>query len=277
MQDRYACDIGDFGKLGLLRFLFSETDFRLGVNWYLVPDEEGNADGMKIEYLLDINDKNERFKDCDSDDLYKKLQQIVKPEMEDRKIVSKGKRAVSEFEKNKILSNATIFYSEKLDFDKAKATGRNFEVERNQWVKKGFGQLKDCDVVFFDPDNGFPPYNDKKREFSTKKNQKKSGKYVYYDELKDYWYEGKGRSLIIYQHRTMEPADKYLRRFESIKDYIPQAQNIFYVRWHPISVRDYIFVLKPFHRKKLCERLNEMFKPNCKWSKLFSLHRIEDC
>jgi hypothetical protein len=190
--------------------------------------------------------------------------------MEGEKIVSKGKRVVSEIEKNKILPDATIFYSEKLDFDKVKATGRNFEAERNLWVKKGFGQLKDCDVIFFDPDNGFPPYNDKKREFSTKKNQKKSGKYVYYDELKDYWCEGKGRSLIIYQHRTRE--NKYLKRFERIKEFIPQAQSIFYVRF---PFRDYVFVLKPFHRKKICERLDEMFRS--KWSDFSSLHKIEDC
>ena len=37
MQDRYAGDIGDYGKLGLLRSL-SRTGLRIGVNWYLTPD-----------------------------------------------------------------------------------------------------------------------------------------------------------------------------------------------------------------------------------------------
>ena len=33
MQDRYAGDIGDFGKFGLLRAL-SSAGLSIGVNWY---------------------------------------------------------------------------------------------------------------------------------------------------------------------------------------------------------------------------------------------------
>ena len=33
MQDRYAGDIGDFGKIALLRSL-KEQGFNIGVNWY---------------------------------------------------------------------------------------------------------------------------------------------------------------------------------------------------------------------------------------------------
>ena len=38
MQDRYAGDIGDFIKLGLLRAL-AGSDLNLYINWYLTPDE----------------------------------------------------------------------------------------------------------------------------------------------------------------------------------------------------------------------------------------------
>ena len=46
MQDRYAGDIGDFGKIGLLRALQSQG-LSVAVNWYLVEvmDSEKNADG----------------------------------------------------------------------------------------------------------------------------------------------------------------------------------------------------------------------------------------
>ena len=37
MQNRYAGDIGDFGKLGLLRTLYA-AGFSVGVNWYLNPN-----------------------------------------------------------------------------------------------------------------------------------------------------------------------------------------------------------------------------------------------
>ena len=48
MQNRYAGDIGDFGKLGLLRTLYA-AGFSVGVNWYLNPNltskELNNKDG----------------------------------------------------------------------------------------------------------------------------------------------------------------------------------------------------------------------------------------
>ena len=54
MQDRYAGDLGDFLKLGLLRYLVAATDgrpaLRLGVVWYRVPDEAHNADGKHVAY-----------------------------------------------------------------------------------------------------------------------------------------------------------------------------------------------------------------------------------
>ena len=46
MQDRYAGDIGDYGKIGLLKALYSQG-LSIAVNWYLVEvmDSEKNADG----------------------------------------------------------------------------------------------------------------------------------------------------------------------------------------------------------------------------------------
>ena len=49
MQDRYAGDIGDFVKLGLLRAI--SPGRRLGVAWYRFPDESHNGDGRHIGYL----------------------------------------------------------------------------------------------------------------------------------------------------------------------------------------------------------------------------------
>ena len=43
MQNRYTGDIGDFAKYGLLRALC--PGHRLGVAWYLYPDESHNEDG----------------------------------------------------------------------------------------------------------------------------------------------------------------------------------------------------------------------------------------
>ena len=53
MQNRYTGDIGDFGKLGLLRVLHS-AGLSIGVNWYLTPDETHNGDGRHIAYYSDV-------------------------------------------------------------------------------------------------------------------------------------------------------------------------------------------------------------------------------
>jgi hypothetical protein len=70
MQNRYAGDVGDFGKLGLLRQLIS-SQLDIGVNWYLVPDESHNADGKHIGYITDT-----RYNGCD-DSLRNSLKEIV--------------------------------------------------------------------------------------------------------------------------------------------------------------------------------------------------------
>ena len=55
MQDRYAGDIGDFGKYGLLRALCGADEhgpaLELGVLWYRVPNEDHKTDGRIIDYL----------------------------------------------------------------------------------------------------------------------------------------------------------------------------------------------------------------------------------
>ena len=49
MQNRYVGDIGDYLKLGILRAL--PPGHRLGVAWWLYPDENHNRDGRHIGYL----------------------------------------------------------------------------------------------------------------------------------------------------------------------------------------------------------------------------------
>ncbi len=57
----YSGDLGDFSKLGLFRHL-SQTGLSIGLNWYLVPDEGHNNDGMYTGYLDDPS-----FDCCDPD------------------------------------------------------------------------------------------------------------------------------------------------------------------------------------------------------------------
>lgn len=49
MQDRYAGDVGDFVKLGLLRAI--SPGKWLSVAWYRFPDESHNGDGRHVGHL----------------------------------------------------------------------------------------------------------------------------------------------------------------------------------------------------------------------------------
>ena len=110
MQNRYTADIGDFGKYGLLRALCSPVDdgskLRLGVVWYLVPDESHNADGKFIRYLAPSQKNDRRFKRCDPE-LYDALADII----------CKKDRNVSSIRKCSILPHGTVFYEEPLTFE----------------------------------------------------------------------------------------------------------------------------------------------------------------
>ncbi len=65
---------------------------------------------------------------------------------------------------------------------------------RREWLKGALKATKDCDLVFFDPDNGLEVK-------STKAHHDKGPKFVFYDELLPFWQ--RGQSLVIYQHKNM--------------------------------------------------------------------------
>lgn len=132
MQDRYAGDIGDYIKYTLLRRL-SEGK-RLGVAWYLFPDQPGKGDGRHIQYLS----RPERWKDLD-------------PRVFDamKKIVS-GTRSVAAVEASGLLPGA-VFAGERLD---PELLGQPRGPGRTAWFDRTMDTLRGCDIVFADPDNG---------------------------------------------------------------------------------------------------------------------------
>src|SRR5258705_2254990 len=86
MQDRYAGDIGDFGKLALLRALSPER--KLGVCWYLCTGEgEDNNDGAHVKYL----EQPDRFRALEPE-VFAALGKLVK-----------GERSVAALEKTRLL------------------------------------------------------------------------------------------------------------------------------------------------------------------------------
>lgn len=192
MQDRYAGDIGDFGKIGLLKYL-QKQGFSMGVNWYLAstPDVEKNADGTfkRDDGRYIIQDK---IKECD-------------PYIAEAltKIAGSKDRSVSAIQKADLIPGA-VYYDEYLTVD-----------NRAGWHKKALERFKDCDLVFLDPDNGLLVK-------SVGKKSARSVKYVFYEEVKDYLEAGK--SVIVYNHRSRKYVTNY---FGDIEDMLQEKVRIY--------------------------------------------------
>lgn len=193
MENKYVGDLGDFGKYGLLRYLC--RGLRLGVVWYLVADEDHNADGRYIRYLnLDqetsllyglspgtksfASQNERRFRAC-SPELYDALSRIVR----DRA------RTVAEIRKRGVLPADTVFFEDVLELS---ARGRDERrKQREEWVDAALARTIDCDAVFLDPDNGLELDPDNGRALP-------GPKYVTYEEVRRF--RARGQSVIVYQH-----------------------------------------------------------------------------
>ena len=228
MQNRYTGDIGDYGKLGLMRNL-QKAGLKIGVNWYLTPDETHNGDGRHIGYL-----QNESFAACDRA-LWNELKRLVET----------GSRNVAELQKDAILHAS--FYSAPLDFYEKPKLER--ELRRKNWHKKALTKLAGSDVIFVDPDNGLIT--------TSTEGTKKSNKYVYPHELLDYY--NQDASVIYYQHKA--------RKLDS--DYIAQQEDLitsfgFYfaksicMKFTTTSQRYYFFIVHSEHFDRINMAMEDM-------------------
>jgi hypothetical protein len=125
VKNQYVGDKHDYGKYALLRCFISQ-DFKLGVNWYLTPDD-GGTDGKKTEYDPKADIPLHRF-----------LQDVALKNRDVRTIENSG-----------LLAN-TEFYSKPL----------TSAIDRTQWHKNALAALKTADVVFLDPDTGLEVQKD---------------------------------------------------------------------------------------------------------------------
>ncbi len=169
MQDRYAGDVGDFMKLGLLRALSAEPDpLWLGVNWYLTADECHNADGKHTGYLDPASRHHRSLKNCDPE-LLCRLSEVVS-----------GHRSVAAIEAARVLPAGSRTFPELLGV----AMG---DTLRRQWHGRALTRLARADLVFVDPDNGMRA-----------RRGPKPNKFAFTDELADY--TSRGQSLVVYHH-----------------------------------------------------------------------------
>ncbi len=212
MQDRYVGDIGDFGKIALLRYIH-EQGLSVAVNWYLAepPASEKDADGIfKQEdgkYLIPEN-----LRVCD-EALAERLTKIAKS----------SNRSIQSLERARLLPGAKYYH------EIVPVYGRE------EWHKKALIALKSADVVFLDPDNGLLVK-------SVGKKSARSVKYTFYEEVEAYLKQG--QSVIVYNHRCRKPEEKYFQDIcENLQMHvgIPESK-ILKITFPKCSVRDYFAI-----------------------------------
>lgn len=167
MQNCYTGDIGDYVKYALLRVLTHGQS--LGVAWYLYPAED-NSDGQHVDYLN--RPKEWRRYDCE---LFDKLYNIVNGD---------GKRSVSAIEESGILGTA-VFSGKVLEPSKSREWRLN-------WFKDVQSKLKNCNIIFADPDNSL-----REDEKFDEGDNWSEWKRIPLREAKDL---ANGRTAIIYHH-----------------------------------------------------------------------------
>ena len=235
MQNRYVGDIGDFGKYALLRALIGlyttpppSRRLRLGIAWYLYPDESHNDDGKYTGYLNPTRSNRARFRACDPQ-LYDALQRVV----------DTGNRNVSAIRENPILPENTVFHENSLSYPQGMSRLAR-QLAREKWLADALEATIVADLVFIDPDNGISATADPL--------QKTGPKHVFLDDLGRF--AQRGQSLAIYHHlgrqgtaaQQIERVSEYLRSNLELPDQ-PQA-----VRYRRGTARAYFLIMQVAHK-----------------------------
>ena len=245
MQDRYAGDVGDFSKFSLLRTIFSDADDKIGVVWYKYPDESRNGDGRHTGYLT-----ANTYETCDKE-LVQKLANVVSSD-----------RTISKLESLLLLPENTVYFSAELNFhvkypsstmlDKTAKT-----TERINWLGNAVDSVKNCNITFLDPDNGL--------EIKSVPgiNQKKSGKFAYYFEVREL-FKNKD-ACVIYHHLNMnEPHESQIKfRAAELKPKIAQDGSVFGIRYSTYSPRAFFICATEDKAKIIKKKLNNYLSSPC--------------
>ena len=242
MQNRYCCDQGDFGKYGLLRRLCCADahgeSLRIGLMWYLVPDETGSSDGKYTSYLDD-----EEYGECDLE-LWKKLKGLFYSE----------RRNIRAIQESGILAANTVYFDVPLKWSADKLNNietKESRIEhRAEWWQRGFDQTKGCQVIFFDPDNGLEVK-------SVPRYGRKGPKHVFIDEVVPFY--DRSQSLVVYQHINHSK-----RATEQVKDRLKQlreatrAGSAFAMHYHRGTARAFLIIPNEKHALTLQGRARQM-------------------
>jgi hypothetical protein len=228
MKGQYVGDIGDFGKVLLLKHLVGQR-IKIGINWVLTKNDD-SEDGRHRNYFMDQGANC--LCNCDPGLLERIAPLAAKP---------KSKRVIGDLEELvRVFSKDTKFYSEYFAGDSSRIDRDNDAFDLlNPMV---------CDLVFFDPDNGIGG------------ERGKSAKHVYLSDLRRYW--ERGQSLLIYHHLPMygSASDAITATKIQLLSLLNAKVNAYHFRTG--TGRVYFLCLKPAHSSRVPDPLQvQAFAP----------------
>ena len=192
VQDRYVGDLGDYLKLGLLRWLTTGISApHLGVVWYRTVDEAHNADGKHVAYLRDGHTTARALRPLDPD-LYDGLSSIV----------TSGQRTTAALAEARLLPSGTVYFNDLLHLaDLPIAAGAARAERRRVWLARALAATRGCDLVFADPDNGI-----RSTRHPAGSHRNRAVKHAYLNELATF--TARGQSLVVYHHADRSAATR---------------------------------------------------------------------
>jgi hypothetical protein len=246
MQDRYIGDVGDFGKFGLLRALcgHDSPQLKLGIVWWLVPDEAHNEDGKHTKYL----NGSRQFRDCDPE-LYDELRELL---VDDRGKVVSERRRVATVEGSRVFRSGTTFFSEPLQYPNGTFSEDRLLI-RTEWLARALLATAQAEAIFVDPDNGIEC-------MSVSRTAKTGPKYIFWDEIRAF--AARGQTVVIYHHlnRVCSSAEQVRRLRLQFNDCIPPDFITLDAVFKRGTRRAYFILAAPGHREALSHRLSDMLK-----------------
>jgi hypothetical protein len=232
MQNRYAGDVGDFGKFALLRAL--AFDRRVGIIWYLTSEiREKTSDGKHLGYLC----KPDRFRKLDCE-LFDQLNSFCNEFTKSPKL-----RSVRQLEQYGLLNSATYF-SKEVPID-----GQL----RMKWVSEIMqSEIAASELFFLDPDNGIV-------------GDRLTHKHVALDEIS--LLRRLNKPLVIYHHQTRVKGGACVEAVNLVRKMrAVGCERVELIRLRPYSSRFYVVA---DHNELISQRLAEFVS---RWDGFVQVH-----
>ena len=255
MQDRYAGDTPDFGKYVLLWHVQSETGLRLGINWYRTrPDEVDstrNNDGTTRHHVQLRADF-----EAAAPDIYAKLRPFEKEEY----------RCIENIEEADILPTGTCFFSEFLSYGKPRCVAA--QQVRQDWFCRAHKKLRDCQVIFCDPDTGPAPLY-----MLGKAHRKKGPKYTYPEEISSHLKSGQSVIVIRFIRQYRRGVAQAIRdTFDLLETQNGVPKNRSFAVEFPRGKNSTYFILPAVEHEHLLRHAIDVLVDNPVRRQLFRLH-----